>query len=88
MDKNFLKQALVKMQNNLFYVIKNAKSLNGIKKQNGLQAKESFIRSSEFIDQIHQAVKKSFFKQIYVKTRFCEKSISLKSVFSVKMCFP
>ena len=51
------------MQQDLFYVITNARTLDGKKKANGEKAKESLIRSSEFIDQIHQAVKKSFLEK-------------------------
>lgn len=67
MHKEYLEQALIKMQEDLFFVIKNKRSCyptkkypDGKKFENGLKAKESFIRSSKFIDQIHQAVKKSF----------------------------
>ena len=61
--KKFLEEALLKMQQDLFYVITNARTLDGKKKANGEKAKESLIRSSEFIDQIHKAVKKSFLEK-------------------------
>lgn len=61
--KKFIEEAFLQMQQDLFYVIKNAETLNGKQKANGEKAKESLIRSSQFIDQIHQAVKKSFLEK-------------------------
>jgi hypothetical protein len=63
MNRKFLEESLLKMQQDLF---------NAIKK-NGEKGKESLIRSSQFIDQIHQTTKKSFLmqnKKLFIKPEF------------------
>ena len=51
--KKLVEEALLQMQKDLFRAITN----------DGEQGKESLIRSSKFIDQIHQSIKKSFFEK-------------------------
>lgn len=66
MHKEYLEQALQKMQEDLFYCIKNRRVVEGVAptrppiRRDGLEAKDSLVTSKKFIDQIHQAVKKSF----------------------------
>lgn len=59
MHKKYLEQALQKMQENLFEVIKTGK-WNNTSYKNGQEAKTAYIRGGAFINPINNVLKKSF----------------------------
>ena len=61
MNKEYLEDALKKMQEDLFNVIKTSQ-WNGKKYKNGQTAKTSYIRAKGFINPINDVLKKSFLK--------------------------
>lgn len=69
MDKNLLQNSINKFQTDLFASIQTA-SYNGTTYQNGQKAKEALIRSQSLIFNVHESVKKSFYKKLQSDTSF------------------
>jgi len=68
MDKIILQKSITKFKKELFNSITTAK-YNGKVYDNGQKAKEALIRSQSLIFNIHESVKKSFFKTLKKKIK-------------------